>query len=442
MRRVIRQVVWREKEDLPVDLSAMDRPLRRVWLTRSRIVAIAVSLVAVSAATFAYVRYALGRTLTVNAERVVISTVEPGAFHEFIPVTGNIEPRETVLLDAVDGGQVVEVLVEEGAFVKAGQLLVRLNNTHLQLQVINSEAQLSEQLNRLTSTRLLFEQSRLTHQRELVDARFQTGQSRQRLQRMLSMKDEGAIRRADIEDLRLEIERLVQLEAALANASEVDESLQAEQMRQLDLTVAGLKKNLQLARQNLDNLVIRAPFDGQLTTLDAHRGESKRPGQRIGQVDQVDEYKVEALVDEHYVARVTAGQHATVEIAGSTHRLRLARVYPEVRSRQFKVDLTFVERTPSSVRRGQTLQLRLEIGAASTGLVVANGPFFEETGGRWVFVLAASGREAARRPIRLGRRNPDHIEVLNGLAAGERIITSSYESYENVDRIHLRGKTS
>jgi HlyD family secretion protein len=429
---------WRAESDVDdVDVSPMDRRVRTSRLTPARLAAIALSLAMVAVAAYGYVRYGMTRTLSIDAQRIVISPITTGSFHDYVPVTGNVQPRETVYLDAVDGGQVSAVLVEEGSLVTAGQLLVRLNNTNLQLQVISSEAQLSEQLNRLTSTKLNFEQTKLTHARELIDVQFQIDQSKQQLRRFESLTNTGAIKVADIEDARLELTRLEQLRRELEHATKVDAQLQREQIVQLDRAVKGLNANLELARENLENLVIKAPIDGHLTSLEAHLGESKLPGQRLGQIDQVEDFKVVALVDEHYLARVTAGQHATAEIDGTEHRMRLVKVYPEVRERQFKVDLTFADATPASVRRGQTLQLRLEIGTSSAGLVVANGAFYEDTGGQWAFVVVDDTAE--RRPIRFGRRNPEQVEVLEGLRPGDRVITSSYETLKQFDRIELRG---
>lgn len=419
-------------------MSPMDRRVPTRWITPPRLAAIALSLAVAAAGILAYVRYGLVRTLSVEAQRVVISPVTEGSFHDYVPVTGNVQPRETVYLDAVDGGQVIQILVEEGSLVAAGQPIVRLNNTNLQLQVINSEAQLSEQLNRLTSTKLTFEQTKLAHARELIDVQFQIDQARQRLARIEPLAGSGAIKMADLEDTRLEITRLDRLKIELAHATKVDAELQREQIEQLDRTVKGLNANLDLARQNLDNLVIKAPIAGHLTSLDAHLGESKLPGQRLGQIDQVDGFKVVTLIDEHYLARVTAGQNAAADIGGVEHRMRLMKVYPEVRERQFKADLVFLEPTPASVRRGQTLQLRLEIGASSTGLIVANGAFYEDTGGQWAFTLVDDST-VERRPVRFGRRNPEQVEVLDGLRVGERIITSSYETMQQFDRIDLRG---
>lgn len=420
-----------------VAMSGMDRRVARPALTRAQIAVLIGGALFVAAAAYGYVRYGLERTLSTDVERLVISTVQPGSFHDYIPITGNVQPRETVYLDAVDGGQVMELLVEEGAVVAAGQPLVRLNNTNLQLQVINSEAQLSEQLNRLTSTKLAFEQSRLRNTRELIDMGFQVEQAAQRMKRMQALAETGAIKRSDIEDADLDLKRLRDLLEAAKEARRVDETLQQEQITQVNKTIAQLNKNLTIARLNLDNLTIKAPIAGQLTSLEAHPGESKRPGERIGQIDQIDTYKVEALIDEHYLPRAAVGQEATTQIDGAEYRLQLTKLYSEVRDRQFKVDLNFAGDAPKSVRRGQSLQLRLAIGASSQGLVVANGPFYEDTGGQWAFVV--DGSQAERRPIKLGRRNPESVEVLEGLQANDRVITSSYESLKDFTRIELRG---
>lgn len=428
----------RAKADDHVDISPMDRRVRQPWITPPRLAALAVLLAIAAAGGFAFVRYGLTRTASVAVERVVISNVTTGSFRDYIPVTGNVQPRETVYLDAVDGGQVTAVFVEEGAIVEVGQPLVRLNNTNLQLQVISSEAQLSEQLNRLTSTKLIFEQTKLAHARELIDIRFQIDQMQQRLSRLTPLVGTGAIKRADVEDAQLELERLQQLQRELTHTAEVDVKLQREQIEQLDRTVKGLNANLDLARQNLDNLVIKAPFRGRLTSLEAHLGASKLPGQRLGQVDQLEGFKVVALVDEHYVSRVLTGQAASAEIDATEHPLSVVKVYPEIRERQFKIDLSFSQTPPASVRRGQTLQLRLEVGAAASGHLVANGSFYEDTGGQWAFVLTDTST-AERRPVKFGRRNPEQIEVLEGLRANDRIITSSYETLKQFDRIELRG---
>lgn len=414
----------------------MDRRVSKGGFSARQYASVALVVVLGIVGVFAYVRYGLSRTFSVDLQRVVVSTVSQGAFHNYVPVNGSVQPRDTVFLDAVDGGQVVEVLVEEGAMVKAGQPLIRLNNATLQFQLINSEAQHAEQLNLLTSTKMSFEQAKLTHARELIDIQSQIEKFSLQLRRLEPLVKDGVIKRSELEDARLEMARLEKYRTELERAIEVDVRLQRQQISQLDRAVRGLNANLDLARQNLDNLSIKAPIGGQLTSLDVHVGQSKLPGQRLGQIDQTESFKVVAQVDEHYLARVAPGQDATAQLDGIEQRLRVVKVYPEVRERQFKVDLTFAGAVPKSVRRGQSLQLRLEVGSQSQGLTVANGAFYEDTGGQWAFVVADGS--AQRRAVKFGRRNPEQIEVLQGLAAGERVITSSYESLKQYDRIELR----
>jgi HlyD family secretion protein len=435
-------VVRSRREAQAPAMSSMDRPVAASWLTRARALAGVLLLLVATAAALAVTRLSAPRTMTVDQARLVLSTVQVGSFHEYVSLTGTVQPRATVYLDAIDGGQVAEVLVEEGAIVTAGQPLVRLNNTNLQLQVLNSEAQLSEQLNRLTSTKLVFEQARLSHSRDLADVGFQIEATTHRLARITPLAESGIVKRADVEDADMELRRLQRYEVAVKRATGVDEALLREQIAQLDKTVKGLNRNLEIARRNLENLVIRAPVSGQLTSLDAHVGQSKSAGQRIGQVDQIDHYRVQARVDEHYLGRVDVGQRALVEVGGHEQAMVVAKVYPDVRDREFKVDLKFASNTPASVRRGQTLQVKLELSAAARGTIVANGPFYEDGGGQWVFVLSPKGTHAERRAVKLGRRNPESVEVLEGLAPGDRVITSSYESLQSFERIEVRGTSS
>jgi HlyD family secretion protein len=423
-----------------IAVTPMDRRIDAPRFTRSRILGVA--LLMLLAAAYVYATFGTERSLTVPGDELVISPVFAGAFHDYIPVTGTIQPIETIYLDAVDGGQVSEVMVEEGAIVPAGQPLVRLTNANLHLQVINSEAQLSEQLNRLASTQLQFEQSRLAHDRDEIDLAFQVDTAAQRLARMRAAESSGAIKRADIEDAALDLERLRRLQAAVHRARAVDSRLQQEQVTQLDASVKGLTSNLYMARRNLDNLVIKAPIAGQLTSLDAHVGESKSAGQRIGQLDQMDRFKVEAQVDEHYLPRVAVGQRAQARLGAEERVLTVTKIYPEVRERMFRIDLEFTGEAPVSVRRGLSMQIRLEVGSESKGLLVANGPFYEDSSGEWLFVLDASGRQATRRSVRLGRRNPESIEVLGGLREGERVITSSYETLKQFSKIRVRAAST
>lgn len=428
-------------EDDAEPVSTMDRRVaspsgRRRWL-----LLVLAGVLLVGAAAAAYVKLGLTRTLVVKREQLVLATVQSGLFAEYVPATATIAPRTAAYLDAVEGGQVAEVLVEEGAFVERGQVLVRLKNTNLQLEVLGRQAQLMEQLDRLNSTMLSFEQARLGHERDLIDAGAQIRQLSQRLARRQALGASGAVSAAEIEEIGIDLERYRDLQKTMIAARDVDAKFQTQQMVQLRDAIKATQGNLAMAGETLQSLVVKAPISGQLSALDADLGAAKAPGQRIGQIDDSTAYKAEASIDEFYLGRVAIGQRASAEIDGRTQRLEVAKVYPQVRDRQFKVDLLFLDGAPPALRRGQSLQVRLEIGAARQGLITANGPFYEDTGGTWVFVLSPSGSEAQRRTVRLGRRNPEQIEVLSGLAASERIITSSYETLRAYDRIAIRAGT-
>jgi HlyD family secretion protein len=401
-------------------------------------------LIAGAAALFAtavalYARYALTRSVTVREASVVIAPVRRAVFTEYVPATAVVAPRKTAYLDAVEGGQVAERLVEEGAFVTRGQALLKLKNTNLQLEMLGRQAQLMEQLDRLNQTVLSFEQARLMHQRDLIDTTAEIESLTQRQKRRQALWDSGGtVSQEELAELAINIDKNRKLQAAAIEARDLDDKFRNEQLAQLRSSIYTTRENLAMASTTLESLTVKAPITGQLTALDAELGAAKAPGERIGQIDDTTAYKVEAAVDEFYLGRVQPGQPASAEANGKTWKLEVAKVHPQVTQRQFKVDLYFIAGpAPEGLRRGQSIQARLEVGAPSQGLVTANGPFFEATGGNWVFVLPPTGNVARRRAVRLGRRNPEQIEVLAGLAAGERIISSGYEQLRNFDRIEI-----
>jgi HlyD family secretion protein len=420
-----------------VVLSSMDRRIERHWITPQRIAIGAAILAGAGALIYAYVTYGLNRTFTVGSERLTVSTVSFGTFHEYIPITGSVVPRTTVYLDAVEGGQVTAVNVEEGAFVKAGDPLVALKNTNLQLAVISAEAQMTEQYYYLSSTNLAFQQNELRHRHELLTIGYQIENTTRHLEQRRPLVATGLANKSEIEDLEADLDYYHGLKTAELEAQAVDERTQAAQVERLRDSLDAMNRNLSIARENLDNLMISAPIAGQLTLLEANVGESKAPGQRVGQIDEVGSYKVTAPIDEFYLTRVVVGQQATMEIDGKEYKLEIAKVYPEVRNRQFEVDLLFLDSPPDLIRRGQTVRMRLEIGLPTETLIVANGAFYDDTGGLWAFVLAPSGDHAERHAVRLGRRNPEGIEVLEGLSEGDRVITSSYENFRDFDRLQF-----
>jgi len=395
-----------------------------------------VLLVAVT--IYAYVHYGLTRTLTVGSERLTVSKVSYGTFREYIPVTGNVVPRTTIYLDAISGGQVTEVHTEEGAMVKAGEPIVTFKNTDLQLRVITTEAQTSEQLSQLATLRLSYDNTHLANLRTMTESVYQIDRLERDLKRKRPLLATGGTTQGAIDDLESELARDRALLETAKEALRIEEEFRKTQLDRMDAAQEAMKQNLEVARQNLENLVIVAPITGQLTLLEANVGESKASGQRIGQVDEVGAFKVNAFIDEFYISRVAIGQTATVEIDGKNYDLTVSKVYPEVTNRQFEVDLLFSGNPPAAIRRGQTVRMRLEIGQPADTLVLANGAFFDDTGGQWVFVVDPSGDYAERRPVRFGRRNPEGVEVLGGLKQGEEVITSSYESFMTFDRIQFR----
>jgi len=431
-----------ERGNDDVVLSAMDRRIERKLVTPKRI-AIGVGAVLLIAVTvYAYVQFGLTRTLTVGSERLTVSKVAYGTFHEYIPVTGNVVPHTTVYLDAVGGGQITQVHVEEGAFVKAGDPIVTFKNTDLQLRVIQTEAQASEQLAQMSNLRMQFDSTHLRNQRDLIDIEYQIDRLMRDLARKRPLVATGGATTGQIDDLEAELKRYQGWLVPAREALRLDEEFRVNQISRMNAAQEAMNKNLAIARENLENLVIIAPISGQLTLLEANVGESKAAGQRVGQVDEVNAFKVNAFIDEFYLARVTIGQIATVDIDGKNYELEVSKVYPEVTNRQFEVDLLFVGAPPELIRRGQTVRMRLEIGQPADTLVLANGAFFEDTGGQWVFVVDPSGDYAERRAVRFGRRNPEGIEVLEGLKQGEQVITSSYESLLTFDRIQFRANDS
>jgi HlyD family secretion protein len=333
-----------------VVLSPMDRRIVPKRFTPQRAVVAIVVLAAIAGLTFIYMEFGLSRSLTVDAERLTLSRVSYGTFHEYIPVTGNVVPRTTIFLDAVVGGQVTAVHVEEGEFVTAGQVLVDLKNSNLQLQVVGTEAQVTEQLHNLSSTTLQFEQNRLRNQRELLDIEYKIGNLERLLPRRREILAAGDVSEELVEDLEAELEYWRGVLIAQQEAQAVDERFQTSQISRLNEALEVMNRNLSITRENLQDLTVTAPIDGQLTLLEANVGESKGAGARIGQVDAVDQFKVTALVDEFYIARITRGQLASVEIAGRDYNLEVTTVYPGVQDRQFEIDLLFTGETPVGIR--------------------------------------------------------------------------------------------
>jgi HlyD family secretion protein len=376
-------------------------------------------------------------TFRVERERVSIGAVTAGSFEDFIPVRGTVTPLTSVFLDAVEGGRVEKIFVKNGSHVHAGQPLVELSNTTLQLDVISREAQVTEQLNNLRNTRLAMEQNRLKLKSDLVEIDYQV----QRLERLTARQEElfsrGMVSEATYQDSEDELTYYRQRRAVTVESQQQDETMRMAQIESLESGVEQLQQNLKIARKNLDSLIITAPIDGQLSSFASELGQSKQRGETLGQIDDVDDFKLTVLVDEFYVTRTREGLLGEFTLGGKNYPLSVSRVYPQVVNGQFEVDMEFTDEVPSDIRRGQTLQIRMQLGDASTALLLPRGGFFQDTGGNWAFVLDASGRYAYRREISLGRRNPEYFEVLSGLEEGEQVIISEYAAFAEMQRIEF-----
>jgi len=377
-------------------------------------------------------------SFTLDGQRIRTAEVFNGMYEDYIPLRASVEPEKTVYLDAIEGGRVEAVLVEEGAFVEQGQPLIDLSNTSLQLDVIAREAEVSEQLNNLRNTQLAIEQNRLKLKSDLIEIDYQVIKLTRLVNRYEELDDNQFISKTDYENSRDELAYWKSRRVVTEESQAQDERIRVVQIEQLDSSVRQLEKNLTLARGNLDNLLIRAPRAGQLTSMNAEIGESKARGERLGQIDDVERFKATALVNEFYLNRVRTGQQAQLEIDGSDYMLEISKIYPEVQASQFEVDLRFIGDAPANIRRGQTLQLRLVLGdTREQAILLTNGPFFSDTGGAWVFVLDPDGKTARRRPVQLGRRNPNMIEVDSGLVPGDEVIISSYANFIEVERLFI-----
>jgi len=377
-----------------------------------------------------------GRSLSIDSQRIAVSDVTVGTFEDFIPLRGRLVPRSTVYLDAVEGGRVERVLVEDGAVVEAGDPIVVLSNTNLQLEVLGREASVTEQLNFMRTIELQLEQNRLSHKRNLVEIDYQITRLTRSIGRQQELAAKDLVSQSTIDELQDELNYYQNRREVTLESQATDARLQEEQLGQLRSAGSQLQSSLGFARKNLDDLNVRAPLAGKLSGFDVEVGESIARGGRLGQIDDPDTYKLNVRIDEFYLGRVDIGQAATATNDGRDLELQIAKIYPQVNEGQFEVDMIFAEE-PVGLRRGQTLQLRLTLGDNADAILIPNGSFYQETGGNWVFVVSPDGKEAIRRSVRLGRRNTNFIEVLDGLEPGEQVITSPYTSYVGTDRLVL-----
>ena len=421
----------------PISGQGMDRVVERQTPWTRKAAYGAAGIVLIAAIVWLAGLITGGRTLAVNADRIRIAEATLGTFEDFVPLRGRLVPSSTVYLDAIEGGRVEEVLLEDGAIVAAGTLIARLSNTNLQLEVLGREAAVTEQLNNMRTIELQLEQNRLSHSRNLVEIEYQIKRLNRSIERQRDLVGKSLVSQSTLDELQDELDYYLRRRDVTLESQATDARLQEAQLRQLRAAGEQLESSLRFARKNLDDLNVKAPVSGKLSGFNIEVGESIARGGRLGQVDDPDNYKLNVKIDEFYLGRVDLQQLATVENNGRNVDLRVSKIYPQVSSGQFEVDMTFVEE-PVGLRRGQTLQLKLTLGDNADAVLIPNGSYYQDTGGQWLFVVTPDASEAVKREVRLGRRNTDFIEVLDGLEPGERVVVSPYTSYTGMDRLSLR----
>lgn len=360
-----------------------------------------------------------------------------GTFQDYINVRGRVEPVYRNFLDAVEGGIVEKILVDEGATVKKGDTLLVLSNLNLSLNILNSEAQLAEKANFLRETQISMEQQKLSLERELLRLDYDLQQMKRTYDRNVTFYADQMISKDEFLESKEAYQLALKLKDLSLERQEQDSVFRSNQLRKIRQNLRNMERNLELIYQRQDHLVVRAPVNGQLASLNAVPGQSIMSGQRLGEVHVLTDYKLQASIDEHYIDRVHKGLKALLERQGRTYPLSLVKIYPEVNDGQFLVDLVFDEKVPEQMRSGQSHNLSLQLGDTKKALLLKKGAFFQSTGGRWVFLLNKDGDEAVKRSIRIGRQNPKYYEVLEGLEAGDRIVNSDYELFGDSERLKL-----
>ncbi len=411
----------------------MDRPIQKKKWTLQRIALGAGILAFLAFVVFTLLLSTRKSSLNVNRDKITISDVNKGVFDEFIVVTGVVQPLKTYQLDAIEGGYVVQKYLDGGATVKQGDLILRLDNQRLTLDFVNRETEMYDLINNLENTRLRLRQDKFTLRRTLSELDFQIQQAKDDHERNKKLFADQVISEQEYTKTRIAYERLVQQREIEVENQKFQEENSITQIKQLEGTLDRTKLNLDMMKQNLANLYVKAPVSGLLSRVDVEVGASIATGQNIGQIDDLSGFKMRVEVDEHYISRIFPGLEGSFEFNGQTVQLSVSKVYPEVRNGRFEVDMGFAKAVPEGIRRGQSVPVRLQLGKPAEAVLLPTGGFFSDTGGNWVYVVDKSGNRAVKRNITLGRKNPQFFEVLSGLEPGEQVITSSYENFGDKD---------
>ncbi len=408
----------------------MDRVIKKKKWTTKRIGMIAFAVLFLSFVIYTFLLADNRSKLNVDTEKLTVSTVDHGTFQEYIPVTGTVMPSKTYYIDVVEGGIIKAIKTESGAMVEKGNVILELSNSNLELNVLDRQTNLYEQLSLTATTRLSLDQNDLDQQRQIAEINYRLQLLEPQVQRLKNLYKKELVSKRELEEVEEEYLYNKKRKKILSESYQKDSLSRAIQLRQLGRRETMMMKSLNGVNGILDNLIVKAPMKGLLTMIpDLEIGQSINQGESIGQVDVVGSYKARVRIDELYLPRIDTGQIGTFQFDNNTYTLKITKIYPNITEGRFEVDMEFVSEQPAGIKRGQSLRIRLELSKSQEALLLSMGGFYQDTGGNWVYVLKDNGNKAVKRDIRLGRKNNENFEVLEGLQPGEKVITSSYEHF-------------
>jgi HlyD family secretion protein len=411
--------------------------VKKKWPAK-KIITIA-GIVALIALIIASYYFTSGKSkLNVDTERIIISEIKKGAFQEFIPVNGVVLPLTTIYLDAVEGGRVEEKFVEDGAIMKKGQPILRLSNTDLQLGLVTQQTNVYNLLTQMQISKNAAQQNTVSKLNQMTDVESQLKEAERVYKLDKHLYEEKVIGSQEYQKAVNDYNYFLQKKKLTEKILQQDSASNQQQVMQARQSFEGSQNALNVMRQKVGDLIVRAPVDGQLTSLDAEIGQSKNKGERLGQIDVTSGYKVRVDVDEHYISRIFIGLKGDFDFNNKTYKLEIKKVYTQVNNGRFQVDMEFINEVPQGIRRGQTLQIRLALSDETQALLLPKGGFYQATGGNWIFKVSADGKTAYKTDIQLGRQNPDYYEVIQGLNTGDKVVTSSYENYGTMQELVLK----
>ena len=419
-------------------MNGMDKKIEKRYPRLKRIIWISAIAVLVLLVIYSMFFGDKSSRLNIETDKITIATVERDIFQDYIAVIGTVEPIQTIYLDAIEGGRVEEILRDEGSKLRKGDVIIRLSNHNLLLEISNHEAEVARAVNELRQARLLMVQQQLINQSSIIDTRKVLKQQERTFRNNEKLFETNSISREELEKSKEEYQASLEKMNLLLENQKQDSMFRAIQVASLESSVSRMEKNLVLIRARLDNLDIKAPVDGELATLNPEVGEVINYGTRIGTINILDSYKLKAEIDEHYIDRVKKGLKGACDFSGKDYTAHIEKIFPEVKNGRFFVDMIFDDSVPSQIRIGQTSRIRLELGESRPAVLLPRGGFYQSTGGQWVYVILPEQHVAVKRAIRIGRQNPRFYEIIEGLEPGEKVIVSGYDNFGNADKLILK----